>query len=112
MSILSCGIVSLEKGLMGTCAPSKYYSYLQSGCAIISVTEKDSYIALETEKEKIGYHIALGDGERLAETLTYLSENRSECEEMGRRAKRLYEERYSKDRAMKQYSSLLDTLLN
>ncbi|WP_102343057.1 glycosyltransferase family 4 protein [Galactobacillus timonensis] len=47
VGISSCGIVSLEKGLRGMCAPSKYYSYLQSGMPIISVVENSSYLAVK-----------------------------------------------------------------
>ena len=32
VAISSCCVVSLEKGLKGMCAPSKYYSYLQGRC--------------------------------------------------------------------------------
>ena len=32
VAISACSVVSLERGLKGTCAPSKYYSYLQGGC--------------------------------------------------------------------------------
>lgn len=39
----SCGIVSLEKGLTGMCAPSKYYSYLQGGLPILAIAEQSSY---------------------------------------------------------------------
>lgn len=52
VSISSVSIVSLEKGLMGTCAPSKYYSYLQGGHPVIAIVEKDSYLAQEVEQKK------------------------------------------------------------
>ena len=41
----SCGIVSLEQGLTGMCAPSKYYSYLQGGLPILAVAEQSSYLS-------------------------------------------------------------------
>ncbi len=110
-AVASCGIVSLEKGLMGTCAPSKYYSYLQSGCAILSVVEKDSYIAKEVSVEKIGISVEIGDGEALVKAIRFLKSNRDICEAMGNRAAALYNIEYSKNIAMEKYSDLFGKLL-
>ena len=50
----SCGIVSLEQGLTGMCAPSKYYSYLQGGLPILAVAEQNSYLSKEALHSEIG----------------------------------------------------------
>ena len=53
----SCGIVSLEQGLTGMCAPSKYYSYLQGGLPILAVAEQNSYLSKEALHSEIGLHV-------------------------------------------------------
>ena len=107
IAISSCFIVSLEKGLMGTCAPSKYYSYLQGGRPVIVVAEKGSYLINEVEKEKIGHSVELGDATVLRDAIISMVENPNECAEMGRRAKALYEKEYAYDIAMKKYEYVI-----
>lgn len=106
VSISSCCIVSLEKGLIGTCAPSKYYSYLQGGHPVLAVVEKDSYLAREVEREQIGYSIELGDGKALRDAIINMLERPEILTEMGKRAKKLYKEKYAYEIAMEKYSSV------
>lgn len=106
VAISSCCIVSLEKGLKGTCAPSKYYSYLQGGMPILAIVEKDSYLAEEIEREHIGYSIEIGDGLALKEAILSMEENKDMCIEMGNKARQIYKEQYAYEVAMKKYCSL------
>ena len=110
VSISSCCIVSLERGLKGTCAPSKYYSYLQGGQAVLAVVEKDSYLASEVEKEKLGFSVEVGDSISLKNAIVYLLENPRECLEMKIRAKNLYEKQYAYEVAMVKYAQMLKKL--
>lgn len=112
VAISSCSIVSLEKGLKGTCAPSKYYSYLQGGQPVLAVVEKESYLATEVEREQIGYNVEIGDGNALRDAIIAMRENPEECKLMGYRAKELYERKYSYEIGMKKYASTLKTVLN
>jgi len=101
--ISSCCIVSLERGLMGTCAPSKYYSYLQGGKPILAVVERESYLTDEIEREKIGYSVEIGDGNSLKNAIISLLEKPELCCAMGERARKLYEDRYAYEVAMRKY---------
>lgn len=107
VAISSCCIVSLERGLKGTCAPSKYYSYLQGGQPVLAVVEKDSYLSDEVNCEHIGQSVEIGDGEGLKKAILYLLENPVECKAMGDRAKELYKTKYSYEVAMEKYNTLL-----
>lgn len=111
VAISSCSIVSLEKGLKGTCAPSKFYSYLQGGQPVLAVVEKDSYLADEIHTNKIGYSVEIGDAEGLKEAILSLSEDPDECKAMGTRAKKLYKEQYAYENAMKKYEELFKGIL-
>lgn len=111
VAISSCCIVSLEKGLKGTCAPSKYYSYLQGGQPVLAVVEKNSYLATEVEKEKIGHSVEIGDGKGLRDAIIAMIEDPEGCASMGKRAKNLYEEQYAYDAAMKKYEKTLKEVL-
>lgn len=111
VSISSCCIVSLEKGLKGTCAPSKYYSYLQGGQPVLAVVEKDSYLALEIEEAKIGYFVELGNATGLKNAIVAMVEDPNQRKAMGIRAKRLYEDKYAYEVAMKKYDDMINTIL-
>lgn len=110
VAISSCCIVSLERGIIGTCAPSKYYSYLQGGQPVIAVVEKNSYLAAEVGKEKIGYSVEIGDGLGLRDAILDMAAKPQACVEMGAKAKKLYEEQYAYDIAMKKYYQVFEKL--
>ena len=107
MAISACSIVSLERGLMGMCAPSKYYTCLHGGQAILAIVEKGSYLNLEVEKERIGYTVEIGDGRGLRDAILKMAENPAECARMGQRARKLYEERYNYAQAMGKYCAVI-----
>ncbi len=112
VAVSSCGIVSLEKGLMGTCAPSKYYTYLQAGQPVLAVVEAESYLAAEVEREKIGYAVGIGDGEALAARIRLLAGDPDGLLRMGERAKKRYEEQYAYPLAMEKYGSVFDEFIS
>lgn len=111
VAITSCCIVSLEPGLMGTCAPSKYYSYLQGGCPVVAITEDGSYLAQELQQENIGIHVCNGDGEGLAGAIKMLMNDQQICVEMGRNAERLYKKKYDQPVALKKYDDAISSIL-
>lgn len=111
VGISSCGIVSLEKGLGGMCAPSKYYSYLQSGMPVISVVENSSYLAKEITRERIGYTVENGEARALANGIKEFSLNPDICKKMSQRAQQLYEDKYSKEQCLNQYVELVSNLV-
>ena len=111
VAISSCCVVSLEKGLKGTCAPSKYYSYLQGGHAVLGVVEKDSYLEKEINEEKIGFAVEVGDYNRLKNVIIQMVENLDETKKMGERALELYDKQYDYEIAMKKYQNVFLKLL-
>lgn len=111
VAISSCSVVSLEKGLKGTCAPSKYYSYLQGGQPILAVVEKDSYLAKEVEEQEIGYSVEVGDSDSLKEAIERMSNSPEDCAEMGSRAKMLYDSKYDISIALGKYEKTLRSVI-
>ena len=107
----SCGIVSLERGLMGMCAPSKYYSYLQARLPVLAVVEKDSYIAAELREERAGLSTDAGDGRQLAQNILTLCQDPELCRKMSGNAARLYADRYAEDISLNKYADLFRGVL-
>lgn len=111
VAVSSCAVVSLEKGLIGTCAPSKYYSYLQGGMPVLAVVERESYLAKEVAREDIGRAVEIGNAESLRDAILFLAEHPDERRAMAGRAGKLYDERYAYEVAMEQYLRLVKRVL-
>lgn len=106
-----CGIVSLIPGLKGTCAPSKYYTYLQAGQPVIALVDEDSYLSNELKKYNAGLYIEHGNSEKLSKTILYMQQNPNEWKKMSENARRLYQNNYSKTLAMNRYTNLFNYVL-
>ena len=106
----SCGIVSLERGLMGMCAPSKYYSYLQGGLPVLTVAERESYLAEESVRQAVGLFSETGDGAQLAQNILSLYQSPEMCEKMSKNALMLYTGRYAKSVGLARYAALFEDI--
>ena len=106
-----CFVLSLEKGLKGTCAPSKYYSYLQGGRPVAAVVERNSYLADEITAEGIGVYAENGDSERLCRFLLEMVADPKACAAMGANARRLYERSYALPIAVAAYQKMMHEIL-
>lgn len=111
VSISDCCVVTLEKGLKGMCAPSKFYSYVQGGKPVLAVVEEGSYLQEEICREGIGDAVTLGEGEKLARLIRQLSEDPAQTKEMGHRAQLLYERQYAMEIGTVKYRNLLEHIL-
>ena len=77
---------------------------------MLAVVEKDCYLAKEVEDEKIGYSVEIGDGVGLRDAIVAMTEDPEECQMMGARAKKLYENQYAYEVAMEKYRQLMNGL--
>ena len=107
----SCGIVSLEKGLKGMCAPSKYYSYLHSGTPVIAIVEENSYLAKEIQEQELGFVTPQGDGKSLAKAIKTIYRQRETRYKMGKSASNLYQQKYNIASAQEKYERLICEIL-
>ena len=93
------------------CAPSKYYSYLQGGKAVLAVVEEGSYLEEEIEREGIGQAVRIGDAEGLIKGILNMQRCSERTREMQIRAGRLYEQAYRLDKGLKKYRDIFQSLL-
>lgn len=111
VAISSCSIVSLEAGLRGMCAPSKFYSYLQGGIPVISITEKGSYLQDEIKKESIGKAITIGDTQGLIDAIYALAHDEQYRYTLAKNASDLYERKYTMQKCLNKYADMLAELV-
>ena len=76
-------------------APNKLYEAMMLGRPLI--TSRQTLVGELVEREKIGIAVTYGDVRGLSQAMDYIRSNPKECEEMGHRARALYEARYSFD---------------
>jgi len=104
------GVVTLERGVEGFCVPSKLYSYLAAGQAILALVGKDSEVADIIEKFECGIRIDQGDIEGVVNALARWRNDLSLLERMKRNARNCFEQHFTKDQAIARYHEILKRL--
>jgi glycosyltransferase involved in cell wall biosynthesis len=111
VAISDCCIVTLEKGLKGMCAPSKFYSYLQGAKPVLAVVEEGSYLQQILSQHQVGASVTVGEGAKLARLIRQLSEDLESTRELGHHAQELYDTQYAMEIGADHYRKLLCQLL-
>ncbi|MDI6843783.1 MAG: glycosyltransferase family 4 protein [Anaerosomatales bacterium] len=81
--------------ILATNSPNKFFDGLASGRPMI--VNSNGWTRTLVEENDCGVYVPAGDGIALADALERLSADRERLEEMGRNARRLAEERFSRD---------------
>jgi colanic acid biosynthesis glycosyl transferase WcaI len=101
------GLVSLIAGMTGVSAPSRLYNIMAAGKPIIVAAPAESEPACVIGEEQIGWVVPPGDPSRLAAAIATAKGNPSLVREMGIRARRAAETKYTRERAVTSYLSLV-----
>ena len=104
------GIVTLERGVEGFCVPSKLYYYLAAGQAILALVGKSSEVADIVEEWKCGFRVDQGDIDGVVNALKLWYKDRSLLEQMKSNARRCFEARFTKEKAVARYHQILKQL--
>jgi len=102
--------MSLKPELEGLIFPSKLYGILAAGRPVIAVTAKGGEIARLVETNGCGIAVAPGNADALAKAIADLSNDHRRLEEMGRRARMLLDEKFSRQSALEKWRSLIDKI--
>ena len=111
---LTCGdisLVTLERGMEGLSVPSKVYSSLAAGLAVIAVMGSNSEISDIIESHRCGYRVDQGDTDALVQAITTLEEDRHLLADMKQRARDGFDSGYSRELGVERYASMLDEIL-
>jgi len=107
LAAADCCVVSLEKGLVGMCAPSKYYSYLQAGKPVIAVVEEGSYLWCEIEDENVGKAVAIDNVESMLHAVKEMCGDKEATATMARTAQQHYESCYASEHGLGKYEEMI-----
>ena len=97
--------VTLQPGLDAYSAPSRAYTFLSAGTAIITLMHEDTELAKLITNEQCGWNVVNGD--QLCQLLENLLENPDEYDTKGNRAKKLYLDNYHESIIMDLYLQVI-----
>lgn len=103
-------IISFLPGMKGISVPSRLYNILAAGKPVIAVADEDSELALVVKEEQIGWVVTPGCTEELSSVIQKARSNPENLIEMGKRARRTAENRYSFKQVIQAYYNLFDNL--
>lgn len=108
LSISDCAIISLEKGLTGLCSPSKSYSYMMQGLALIAIMDESDIV--NDIREGAGIFANNGNSELIAKKIQWFKSNPETLQKMKKKCKEIYLEKYTKDISTGKYIELMKKL--
>ncbi len=96
-SLTGCDVqvAMLDAEVTGMAVPCKLYGMLASGKPLLVVCSKDGEMGLVVEEEKCGLVVEPGDLDGLLEAIEFFRANPEKRQEMGRRARKAFEDKYT-----------------
>jgi len=99
-------VISFIPGMAGVSVPSRMYSIMAAGKPIIAVADEDSELAMVVREEEIGWIVPPDRPELLIEAIRRSQSEPGVAQEMGKRARRVAERKYSFARVLERYQTL------
>jgi glycosyltransferase involved in cell wall biosynthesis len=100
-------LISLKPALEGLIVPSKFYGIAAVGRPVISITASDGEIATLVRRHECGLVVEPGNGPGLAEALIRLSNCPPRTAEMGKRARTMLDDQFTRRHAFEHWRELL-----
>lgn len=99
-------LVSIAQGIEGISFPSKLYTSLAVGKAIVALSEDRSELREIVEGGDCGIWSALGDSQGLADKLRDLIHDKEKSRSMGQRAREVFERGYTRQVCASKYAEV------
>jgi glycosyltransferase involved in cell wall biosynthesis len=110
LNACSVSIISLAQGMSGISVPSRIYNVLASGKPILAVCDADSELASVVREERAGWVIPPGQPDAIASCLLEAQTSPGLLIEMGRRARRAAQSKYTMQKIVAQYKTAIEGL--
>ena len=107
LNACDASLVTIAKGIEGISFPSKLYTSLAVGKAIVSLSEDWSELREIVEGTNCGVWSSLGDAEGLAQKLRTLIHDKAKTAEMGENARKVFEKGYTRQVCAAKYAEVL-----
>ena len=109
LRISDAALVSLEKGLVGLCVPSKTYSYMGQGIPLLAIMEPCDIVS--DIESGAGMWVRNGEANALADAIRKMRDDAESVNAMRNKCRTLFEEKYTTDICTKQYVNTIQKLL-
>src|SRR5262245_45395406 len=100
LSVADIHVISLQPALEGLIVPSKFYGVAAAGRPVLYVGDPNGEIGSLIRSADCGFCVGVGEAVAAAESLRALARNPARAEELGRNARRVFDERYDKQFAL------------
>ncbi|HYO91069.1 MAG TPA: glycosyltransferase family 4 protein, partial [Pyrinomonadaceae bacterium] len=105
-------LTTLADGLAGLSVPSKTYAIMASGRPVLFVGDLQSAIAKLVAENDCGAVVASGESSRLAQVIIDWAADREKLDELGARARSLFETRFERQHAIDAYLSSFEKCMD
>lgn len=102
--------ISLRPALDELMFPSKFYGIAAAGRPIIAISAKDGELASLVRQHQCGIVIEPGNSEELARALAALSDDPQRCKNMGRNARSMLENNFTRRQAFERWNILIQQI--
>jgi len=111
LGIADIHLVMLDPQFDEVLVPSKIYSAMAAGRALLFLGSPGSEVARLVREHDIGIAVALEDSEAIAKAIRELADDPERCRQMGQRARALFDAEFERSRVMGRWQSLIQELL-
>jgi colanic acid biosynthesis glycosyl transferase WcaI len=102
--------ISLIPAMEGLIVPSKFYGIAAAGRPTIAVTDPAGEIATLVSRFDCGVTVSPGDSEKLAKVLRDLRANPGHVATMGRNARHMLEQSFSRHQSFARWDSIIEDI--
>jgi colanic acid biosynthesis glycosyl transferase WcaI len=104
------GLVTQTQASLGCVVPSKFYGLLAVGRGVLYVGPEEATVAQVIRETGCGWIVRLGDSEGMARLIRGLEADRGRVREVGERARRVFDERFTREKGVARFWELLASL--
>ena len=102
------GLISLDRRMVGLGVPSKLYTILAAGRAVLAIVPEESEVACVIREEDCGINVATSSSADVAKAILMLADSRERLRQLGMNARHALEEKYMIENACDQFRTLFD----
>jgi len=103
-------VSALVKGMSGVSVPSRMYNIMAAGKPVVAIGDEDSELGFIIREENVGWIAPPGKVNAFVNAVLEAENNPDLLIDMGRRARQLVEEEYSREHVVRLYKKLFDKM--
>jgi colanic acid biosynthesis glycosyl transferase WcaI len=100
-------VVSFIPGMVGISVPSRMYNIMAAGKPILAITDPESELAMVVQEENIGWVVTSYQTRDVVDVILAARGNKAMLFEMGKRARKAAEEKYSFEKIIPLYRNAI-----